>query len=106
RSSRIGSTGNIMPTLLAVLGAPAPDVPGRNLLTEDFQTQIVYFHKLAEPETWGLRDGVWKYIGEIRTGDSQLFNLSTDPTEQKNLAREQPDRVARYAALCRSWYLQ
>lgn len=106
RSSRIGSTGDIMPTLLAVVDAPAPDVPGRNLLTGDFETQIQYFHKLAEPETWGLRDGKWKYIGEIRSGSAQLFDLSTDPTERVNLAKEQPDRVARYAALCRRWYLE
>ncbi|HEY4361979.1 MAG TPA: sulfatase-like hydrolase/transferase [Bryobacteraceae bacterium] len=106
RSSRIASTGDIMPTLLALVDAPAADVPGRNLLTEDFQTHVVYFHKLAEPESWGLRDGPWKYIGEIRSGAAQLYNLTNDPLEQHNLAGQQADRVARYAAMCLKWYLE
>ena len=95
-----------MPTLLAALGAPAPDVPGRNLLVVDFDPKIVYFHKLAEPETWGLRDGRWKYIGEIRSGAAQLYDLAADPAEHNNLAPQEAERVARYSALCRSWYLQ
>lgn len=106
RSSRIGSTGDIMPTLLALLGAPAPDVPGRNLLSEDLETRVVYFHKLAEPESWGLRDGPWKYIGDIRSKSASLYDLRSDPYERHNLAGQQPDRVARYAAMCQHWYLE
>jgi hypothetical protein len=104
-SARVGSNGDLMPTLLAMLGAPAPELPGRNLLTEDFETRPVFFYKIAGQETWGLRDGRWKYIGEIRTGANELYDLSADPTEQRNIAPAHPDKVSRYRDLCQEWYL-
>ncbi len=35
-SRRMGANADIMPTLLALLDLPPADVPGRNLLTENF----------------------------------------------------------------------
>jgi arylsulfatase A-like enzyme len=104
-SSRVGKNGDIMATLLAMLGAPAADIPGRNLLTETFETQVVYFHKLAPPELWGLRDGRWKFIAEIRSNQAELYDLATDPTERNNVAAGHPDKVAAYRDLCQQWYL-
>jgi hypothetical protein len=105
-SSRIGKNGDIMPTLLALLDAPAVTIPGRNLLAESFESQPVYFHKMAPPETWGLRDGRWKYIGEIRSNGAELYDLVADPTEQVNLAASQTQRVAEYREMCRQWFLE
>jgi arylsulfatase A-like enzyme len=105
-SGRIAKNGDIMPTLLALLGTPAPDLPGRNLLVDTFQTVPEYFHKLAPPETWGVRDGQWKYIGEIRSDRAELFNLRTDPAERANVAAAHPDLVAQYRAMCLNWYLK
>jgi len=39
-----------------------------------------------------IRDGDWKLI-RIRGNDPLLFNLGADPTEAKNLAGEEPERV-------------
>ena len=105
-SSRVAGNRDIMPTLLALIGAPAADVPGRNLLEAAFESRPIFFHKQAAPETWGLRDGRWKFIAEIRTGDAELYDLSADPTEQKNLAAAQPAKVAQYREMCQEWYLQ
>ncbi len=105
-SARIASNADLMPTLLAYAGAPDPGVPGRNLLDENWEQRKRFFMKGAMPEQWGLRDGKWKFIGEIRTGKAELYDLDADPLEQNNLAARQPQRVAEYAALCEDWFLR
>jgi hypothetical protein len=105
-SRRIGANADIMPTLLALLDFPPVDVPGRNLLTENYETRPVYFHKLATPETWGVRDGRWKYIGEIRSEAAELYDLASDPGETHNLASRFPVKVQTYRDMCQQWFLR
>ncbi|MCX6611194.1 MAG: sulfatase-like hydrolase/transferase, partial [Acidobacteria bacterium] len=64
--ARIGSNGDIMPTLLAYLGEPDETLAGSDLMAEVFHPRRVHFFKNAQPEQWGLRDGKWKFIAEIR----------------------------------------
>jgi len=105
-SHRIASMGDIMPTLLAFSGAPAPDVPGRSLLSEDYRGHPVFFQKSAFPEQWGLRDGRWKYIGNIRDESAELYDLESDPGERHNLAGQSNQRIRLYEALCEQWYMR
>src|SRR5262249_2457514 len=58
------------------------------------------------PEQWGLRDENWKFIGGIRTREPELYDLSSDPDEQVNLAGREPDRVRRYDALCQRLFTE
>jgi arylsulfatase A-like enzyme len=104
--ARIGANGDIMPTLLAYLQAPDPTLAGQNLFAETHESRPVHFFKNARPEQWGLRDGKWKYIAAIRGGQSELYDLTTDPGEQHNLALADPERAANYAAQCEAWYLR
>lgn len=106
RSSRVVSNGDIMPTLLALLGAPESSLPGRNVLEPSLPSRPVFFYKLAEPEQWGLRDGKWKYIAEIRTGKAELYDLDTDPLERNNLAPMEMARVREYGARCEDWFVR
>ena len=49
-----------------------------------------------------LRQGNWKIRWEYRplgTGDWELFDLASDPSERRNLARERPDKVKELVAL-------
>ena len=105
-SDRLAGNGDIMQTLLAHVGAPEPSLPSQDLLQESIPARPIFFFKNAIPEKWGLRDGKWKYIGEIRSGKAELYDLQSDPTEQQNLASEQPAMVARYASLCEEWFIQ
>ena len=106
RSGRLISNGDVMPTVLALLGAPEPTVAGRDVLAESLPARPVFFHKLAQPEQWGLRDGKWKFIGDIRTGRAELYDLDADPRELRNLAGTEVSRVSEYAARCEEWFVK
>ena len=86
-SHRVGMVGDMMGTLLPLLGGTADGIPGRDLLDADFELNVTFFHKSAHPELWGLRDGQWKYVAKHNGDDAELFNLIDDPNEQQNLAR-------------------
>jgi phosphoglycerol transferase MdoB-like AlkP superfamily enzyme len=104
--ARIGSNGDIMPTLLAYLGEPDATLAGSDLMAEVFHQRRVHFFKNAQPEQWGLRDGKWKFIAEIRSGRAELYDLSVDGLEQHNVAEQNPERVARYAAAAEDWFVR
>ncbi|MFP4145485.1 MAG: sulfatase [Phycisphaeraceae bacterium] len=105
-SPRIGMVGDLLPTLAAAAGLDQPAAPGQNLLASRLAPRRVFFHKNAYPEQWGLRDGRWKFIANIRDGKPQLYDLADDPAEQHNLASQDPQRVAAYHELCRQWLQQ
>ena len=50
-----------------------------------------------------VRWGDWKLIEFFEDGRRELFNLRTDLSEKRNLARQRPDLAARLHARLRSW---
>ena len=44
----------------------------------------------------GLRDGRWKFIHELESGRSQLYDLETDPGEERDVAGDNGVRVEAY----------
>jgi len=128
------SSIDIAPTILAATGATAPsDLPGLNLvgnlisgdpITRDSIFGESFAHDIADldkPESsllfrWCIR-GKWKllltYDGEINRYKTthprtekrpQLFDLIADPSEQKNLASENPEVVAELVQKIQGWY--
>ncbi len=51
-----------------------------------------------------VRDGSWKAIQVKRQKSWQLFDLSTDRTELRDVSADHPDRVAAMAAQWTGWY--
>jgi len=94
---------DILPTFLDTAGAPAPEkVDGRSLLAAaqgtpwrefiDLEHDICY----APENNWNaLTDGRTKYIFHAFDGREQLFDLSSDPMELKELKDEQRIRLWR-----------
>ncbi|MCS1407186.1 MAG: Arylsulfatase [Verrucomicrobia subdivision 3 bacterium] len=128
------SSIDLFPTMLAAAGARIPDdVPGLNLLPnlttgkEIDRKHILgegFAHDIADiekPEAsllyrWTIQDK-WKllltYDGEVNRYKTthprterrpQLFDLMADPTEERNLAGQYPEVVARLAENIASWY--
>ena len=51
----------------------------------------------------GLRDARWKFIHNLDSGRSQLFDLEGDPMERIDLSSQHPERVDTYRAHLRRW---
>lgn len=103
---RIGGHGDVMPTLLSLSGADPNVAEGQDLLAANYKPRVHYFYKDIAPQLTGLRDGRWKFLGHRDGSAPQLYDLSTDSTEQHNVASEHPDRVALYRELTTAWYVQ
>ena len=128
------SSIDLFPTVLAATGARTPKgLPGLNLL-ENLKTEKPikrkgifgesFAHDIADVENpedsllfrWTI-EGKWKllltYDGEVNRYKTthpreekrpQLFNLLKDPKEEKNLAKDNPEVVARLAAKIGKWW--
>ena len=134
RGEQLCSSIDIVPTALAAAGAEIPaNLPGLNLLPilksgAPTPRQEVFgetfAHDVADIDNpqasliyrWVI-DGRWKllltYDGKLgRYASShprtekrpQLFDLLADPHEDRNLAKDHPDLVARLAAKLQAWW--
>jgi arylsulfatase A-like enzyme len=52
---------------------------------------------------FGVRVGRWKYIEALEENRRELFDLSIDPQETRNLGESQPGEAARLAIRLRRW---
>jgi len=96
-------TVDIMPTILAILGAsPEPNVQGEDLLSRMQQPSNAtdlpaYGESLGAQLVFGaaplrcLRLDGWKYIHAPKP---ELFRVRDDPQEKRNLATAEPDRLS------------
>jgi len=98
---------DVMPTLAAAAGAPAPEgveIDGLNILplldTEANWPRKTLFWQNGHYQV--VRHGDWKLQVNDRPTDGLkkwLFNLKDDPTEQKNLASSYPKKVSELSRL-------
>ncbi|MGN0855461.1 MAG: sulfatase-like hydrolase/transferase [Kiritimatiellia bacterium] len=97
-SSALVSQTDLARTLAAVVGADVPENSMRDSVdlgaalldgASDGRRVLV-----EQPGwgAWGFRDGRWKLV---TTKEPQLYDLETDPSEQRNLAAEHPEIVKR-----------
>jgi hypothetical protein len=102
RAGRVASLVDVGPTVLDLLGLPAPPgAEGRSLL--DGPERMALFCTDYSLGLLGLRDGRWKMIHEIESGRSRLFDLAADPEERDDLSAAHPDRVEAYRAQLLNW---
>ncbi len=101
---------DVLPTVMelasggAVTGNSAPAAPpwaGRSLTPAFKQDsplprEFLYFHHL---DNMALRVGDWKLVRAGKNADWELYDLSKDRCEQKNLAGSMPDKVREMAAV-------
>jgi arylsulfatase A-like enzyme len=108
-------TADVAPTILDFLGLPAlPDVQGVSLLplvagdAQDLDLPA-YGESVEIATLFGgspvryLRVGEWKYLHQV---EPELYHVTRDPGETRNLAAERPEKVAalreRLASLLRA----
>jgi arylsulfatase A-like enzyme len=103
-------TVDVAPTLLDLLGLPAPDgiqgVSLRPLLEGDVDDLglVAYGESIEGLSVFGasvlrtVREGPWKYIHKV---DPELYDVRSDPGELDNLAARHPETVQRLRATLR-----
>lgn len=98
---------DFLPTLLDAAGsgeAPPAEVEGVSLLpllkgkggfvrTEPLYWHYPHFHHDGGPMGSSIRASNWKLIFPYETGRPLLFDLSADPSEQKNVAARFPEKT-------------
>jgi arylsulfatase A-like enzyme len=90
------------PTVLDFAGLPIPDsYQGRSMLGAE--QRPARFYADYSLSLLGLRDGRWKFIYEVDSGRSKLFDLDTDPHERINLAERLAGQTRSYAQDLRHW---
>ena len=108
---------DVFPTLLAATGAVAPKgyvSDGENMLPAlkgqpRARTKPVFWwwqggHSGDDWPTFAMREGPWVLILDETKQKAELCNVITDRAQAKNLAGEQPERVARMTAEIEKWF--
>jgi len=116
------SSIDLAPTILRACGVePPPEMTGVDLLQviagkHDIRNRPVfgevYVHTevaVGEPAKSlvhrVVRQGEWKLILPYDTSKpAELYHITEDPTEERNLAKEHPDRVAELTQLLDRWW--
>lgn len=108
RKTQPATLEDLMPTLLALAGAPQPPkVDGVNLLPvlcnpEAVTREVLHLeHSPCYSKQQGfqcLTDGRYKYIWRPCTGQEQLFDLENDPHELSDLSATQQPLLLRWRA--------
>jgi lipoteichoic acid synthase len=102
RVHRPVSLVDITPTVLDLLGmAVFKEYQGRSLL--DGQSNLALFCTDYSLGLLGLRDGRWKFIHELDSGRSMLFDLDSDPDEKNDVSDRHPERVDAYREHLLNW---
>jgi phosphoglycerol transferase MdoB-like AlkP superfamily enzyme len=90
------------PTILDLLGLPIPaEYQGLTLL--DGRENMALFFTDYSLSLMGLRDGCWKYVYELESERSRLFDVCGDPLEAQDRSSSDPERVGAYRALLLNW---
>ena len=102
-------TVDLFPTLFDVLGMAQPGgVDGRSMLpllqgTEPARQAFaetdyrLFVHRRA------IRDSQYKLVLDLQDGERRLYDLTSDPTEQRDISSEQPRRTYEMEQALRGW---
>jgi hypothetical protein len=95
RVQRVASLIDLTPTIFDLLGLPVPAAyQGCTLL--DGQPQMALFCTDYTLGLLGLRDGRWKVIHELESGQTRLYDLQDDPEEKEDVSGRFPERAEVY----------
>ncbi len=103
RSEAMGGSIDIAPTIMNVLGLPASDQwHGKSLFTGTKNDRVYFFAPWAD-YLFGYREGDRKYIYNATNGDTEIYDLNTDPQETKNIVGDLPEQVQRCHQRLGAW---
>jgi arylsulfatase A-like enzyme len=90
------------PTVLDLLGLPiSRDFQGSSLLNSD--SRMALFFTDYSLSLLGLYDACWKYIYEVDSNHSRLYDVCKDPSERVDLSIHQTQRTKVYREHLQHW---
>ncbi len=95
RSKTIGSHVDLNPTISEILHLPPAGAWQGRSLFDPTREPRAYFFVARDDTLLGLREEGWKYVLDVTGGREELFDLTTDPDEQRNVASLHPQRSRR-----------
>jgi phosphoglycerol transferase MdoB-like AlkP superfamily enzyme len=102
RARRVVSLIDTAPTVLDLIGAPAPGpYQGRTML--DPSPRRALFFADYSLGLLGLRDGPRKIVYDLDSNRARLFDLDADPGETVDRSSQDPAAVQWYAKNLRTW---
>lgn len=113
RRAEVGHVIDLLPTFLEITGASYPHIRRGQptLLLEGRSMLSALIGKPSPPRApifWehegnrAMRSGDWKLVAR-RGGAWELYDVSSDRTETRDLAAAHPDRVREFSALYSTW---
>lgn len=103
RSPAIASHVDLAPTIAELAGLPAAaDWQGHSLFDRGRPSRA-YFYVAEDGFTLGVREGQWKYIYDLREGTEELYDLTSDPIEWKNVAKDHTALSTRFRQRLAAW---
>lgn len=110
-STNVCSFIDWMPTLCAIAGIKelpqqldGEDISDIWLGVDRQRTNPLFWKASATGSTPAMRDGNWKlHLPRRQRGEAELYDLSVDPGESKNVAAEHPHVVARLRGILQAW---
>lgn len=116
-SSWPGHFIDFMPTLVEITGAKYPQqIDGTEIVPMQGQSLLPALRGAALPERkpifwqWSkgraVRVDPWKLVQWGDKGAWELYDMSADHTETKNLAAQHPDKVKALSAMWDTWYAE
>lgn len=102
RVRKVVSLVDLAPTILDLAGLASPEnYQGRSMLASE--PRMALFFADYSLGMLGLRDGPWKFIYELDSGRSRMFDLDLDRGESVDLAARNAGRAADYGRVVRAW---
>ena len=102
RARHTASLIDTMPTILDLLGLPIPQNSQGSSLLESRDNMALFFTDYSLGFL-GLRDGCWKYILEVDSQRSKLYDVCVDREETKDRSVDEGLRVNRYRQILQDW---
>ncbi|MCS7024559.1 MAG: sulfatase [Bryobacteraceae bacterium] len=110
------STIDVMPTVLDLLGIPSPPLDGVSLApllrgSLDGARRDLFWHYPHYSNQGGvpcaaIRRGDYKLLEFFEDGRLELFHLTTDPSERRNLVNREASRAKELLNSLRNWRLR
>lgn len=103
RSDVVGAHVDLNPTVFDLMGIDSPASWQGFSLKDPNRPQRCYFSSDTGYLLEGMRQGNEKYIYNATLGREELYDLASDPTEQHNLAKQQPNLCREYNERLAAW---